>query len=145
MIYRLISVSLLAMLSASPCAYASEVKSITDKIYSNSFEKFNRFGKANDTDSQSCETDNSGFITVYSINGQAQQGIDVTLDGSPIGHLSSYYPDDMPECKTPSTKGIITIVVPAGKHTVEASSPNLNWPSHTFTVEKCGCMVLPLS
>ncbi|MEJ2142187.1 MAG: hypothetical protein P8Y24_07500 [Gammaproteobacteria bacterium] len=142
---RVITFSLMVILSATHYAYAGEVKSITDKIYSNSFEKYNRFGKTDVTDTQSCETDNTGFITVYSITGKAQQGIDITLDGSPIGHLSTYFPDEMPDCQTPSAKGIITIMVPAGEHTLEAISPNLNWPGHTFTVEKCECMVLPLS
>lgn len=145
MISRVITFSLMLILPATHHAHAGEVKSITDKIYSNSFEKFNRLGKTDVTDMQSCDTDNTGFITVYSITGKAQQGIDVTLDGSPIGHLSTYFPDNMPDCQAPSANGVITIMVPAGEHRLEAISPNLNWPSHTFTLEKCGCMVLPLS
>ena len=145
MISQAITFSLIVLQSASGSLYAAEVKSVTDKIYYNSFDEFNRFGKTSDIDSQSCEADNTSFITIYSITGKAQQGIDIKLDGSSIGNLTTYFPDEMPECKTPSTNGIITIVVPSGKHTLEASSPNLNWPSHTFTVEKCECMVLPLS
>lgn len=145
MIYQVMTFSLIAMLSVSPSLYAGELKSITDKIYSNSFEEYNRFDKTQSTDAQSCDVDNTAFITVYSITGKARHGIDVKLDGSPIGNLSSYFPDEMPECQSPSSKGIITIIVPAGEHTLEAESPNLNWPGHTFSVETCGCMVLPLS
>ena len=145
MIRSVIKCSIVITLIVLHPSHAGEVKSITEQLYSNSFEEYNRFDKSLNAGTQSCDVDNTAFITVYSITGKAQQGIDVMLDGSAIGNLTTYFPDDMPECKTPSTKGIITIVVPAGKHTLEASSPNLTWPSHRFTVEKCECIVLPLS
>lgn len=124
---------------------ASQVESAADKLYSNSFEKFNRFGAAHDTDTQSCDMDDTALITIYSANSMAQAKIEVKIDGSPVGSLTTFFPDEGPGCKTPSGDGVITLMVPAGKHVLEADSHNLIWPRHTFSVEKCGCLLLPLS
>jgi hypothetical protein len=94
---------------------------------------------------QSCESDNVAVITIYSKTGKAQIGIDVKLDSSPVGSLTTHFPDAGPDCKTPSSDGIITIVIPAGEHTLEAESINLAWPAHTFSIDKCECLTLPLS
>lgn len=124
---------------------ASNVESAADKLYSQSFAMFEQAGGSREIDTQSCDTDATGIVTIYSTNGMAQHEIDVNIDGSPVGSLTTYFPDDEPGCKTPSADGVITIMVPAGKHTLEATSPNLNWPSHHFSVGKCECMSLPLS
>lgn len=125
---------------------AGQVESITDKLYSRSFEKFHQPDQSRDIDAQqACQTNNTALITVYSENGMAHSEIDVRLDGSPIGRLSSYYPDGAPGCKTPSARGIITLEIPAGRHTLDADSPNLSWPSQGFTVQKCECLLLPLT
>lgn len=123
----------------------SELESAADKLYSNSFKMFKQLSVSHETETQSCDMDDTAVVTIYSTNGMAQTEIDVKLDGSHVGSLSTYFPNEEPGCKTPSAKGVITIKVPAGEHTLEADSPNLNWPSHPFSVEKCGCMVLPLS
>jgi len=124
---------------------ATQVESAADKLYSNSFEKINRFGVARDTDMQSCDMDNTALITIYSSNSNAQARIDVKIDGSPVGSLTRFFPDEGPACKTSGAEGVITLLVPAGRHVLEADSHNLIWPSHTFSVDKCECMLLPLS
>jgi len=124
---------------------AGELESAADKLFANPFPKFKQLTVSNKADMQSCETDDTAVVTIYSTNGKAQHEIDVTLDGSSIGSLTTYFPNDEPSCRTPSADGVITLMVPAGNHTLEASSSNLNWPSHAFSVDKCVCMVLPLS
>ncbi|MCI0506187.1 MAG: hypothetical protein L0Z73_08755 [Gammaproteobacteria bacterium] len=124
---------------------ASPVQSAADKLYSLSFAMSQQPGESREVDTQSCHTNGTAVITVFSTNGKAQSEIDVKLDGSPIGNLTTYFPDEVPGCKTPTANGVITLMIPAGKHTLEAASPNLTWPSHAFSVEKCECMVLPLS
>jgi hypothetical protein len=124
---------------------ANKLESAADKLSSHTFAKFKQLDVSHETDTQSCEVDNTAIITVYSTNGMAQNEIDVKLDGSHIGSLTTYFPNEEPSCKTPSAEGIISLMVPAGKHVLEAASSNLNWPGHTFSVEKCVCMVLPLS
>jgi len=124
---------------------ASHVESAADQLYSHAFAMLKQPAVSHETDTQFCDTDGTAVITVYSTNGKAQHEIDVKLDGSPIGSLTTYFPKDGPGCKTPSAEGVITLMVPAGKHTLEAASPNLVWPSHNFSVGKCECMSLPLS
>ena len=119
--------------------------SITDMINPLAFQRLNQSAESIDADMQSCASDNVGVITIYSTSGGAQLGIDVKIDGSPVGNLTTHFPDTGPECKTPSSDGIITIIVPAGKHRLEAESINLVWPAHTFRIEKCECLMLPLS
>lgn len=124
---------------------ASQVESIADKLNSSSFGMFNQASDPQQTDTQSCESDNTATVTIYSTNSKAQSEIDVILDGIPVGSLSTYFANEGPACLTPSAKGVITLKVPAGKHAIEAVSPNLNWPGQTFTVKKCDCILLPLS
>ena len=146
MLIRILSFSLVMLLSASHLSYAEPLKpkSISDRINSTSFEMINQSRESIDAAMQSCKTDKTAVITVYSVTGKAQVDIDVKLDNNPIGSLTTYYPDGGPECKTLSSKGVITIIIPAGKHTLEAKSLNLVWPDHTFTIQECECMVLPL-
>ena len=94
---------------------------------------------------QSCNSDATGVVTIYTTTGKAQVGIDVSIDGQPVGSLTSHYPDDEPACNTDSSDGVITIVVPEGDHTLDAESLNLFWPTYTFKVRKCDCLSLPLS
>lgn len=122
-----------------------QVESAADKLFANSFAMLNKIGSPTESDAQSCGMDDTAVVTIYSTNGRAQSEIDVKLDGSHIGSLTTYFPDDEPGCKAPTAEGIITITIPSGKHTLEAFSPNLNWPSHVFSVKKCECMSLPLS
>ena len=119
--------------------------SAADQLYSLSLSMTRSSSQPRQIDTQSCATDETAVITIYSTNGQAQSEIDVKLNGSTIGSLTTYFPTGEPGCKTPSADGVITLQVPAGKHTLEAVSPNVNWPSHDFSVKKCQCMVLPLS
>lgn len=142
---RVIMSSLVLMLSASHNINADQVKSISDMMNPFSFQKLNQSRESIDTDMQSCESDNIAVITIYSTTGKAQIGIDVKIDSSPVGSLTTHFPDTGPDCKTPSSGGIITFVIPAGKHTLEAESINLVWPVHTFSIEKCECLALPLS
>lgn len=121
------------------------VESATDKLYSNSFAMPMQLGIPHESNAQSCRISNTAAITIYSTNGKAQSEIDVKLDGNPVGSLTTYFPDNGPDCKTPSAKGVITLTVPAGEHTLEADSPNVIWPNHNFSVDQCQCLVLPLS
>jgi len=142
---RVIMSSLAIMLSASHGSHADQVKPISDMMNPFAFQKLNQSRESIDADMQSCESDNIAVITIYSKTDKAHVGIDVKVDGSPVGSLTTHFPDTGPECKTPSSDGIITIVIPAGKHTLEAESINLIWPAHTFNVNKCECLALPLS
>lgn len=145
MMNRVITLSLITMLSTSQISYAEQVGSAEDDLHYTPYNKFKLKSHPHKIETQSCETDNSSFITVYSKNGLANSSIEVKVDGKPVGNLTSYYPDGDPSCQTLSARGIITIVLPAGKHTLEASSTNLSWPSQKFSVEKCKCALLPLS
>lgn len=124
---------------------ASQLESAADKLSSQSFTMFKQLSVSNKSDTQSCDIDDTAVITIYSTNGKAQSEIDVKVDDSPIGSLTTYFSNEGPGCKTPSAEGIITIIIPAGTHAIEAASPNLIWSSHSFSVEKCECLSLPLS
>jgi hypothetical protein len=145
MLSRTIISTTVIMLSASLYIHAGQVKPISDMMNPYSFQILNQSRESLDNDMQSCESDNIAVITIYSTTDKAQIEIDVKLDGSPVGSLSSHIPDAYPECMAPSSDGIITLVIPSGQHTLEAESINLVWPSHTFNVKNCECLTLPLS
>lgn len=147
MLSRVIMFSLVVLLSVSCHSYADLLKpeSISDRISATPFEISNQSKESIDIKMQSCMSDKIGVITIYSVTGKAQVGIDVKLDGNPVGSLTTHHQGAGPECKTPGSEGIITIVIPAGEHTLEAKSLNLVWPAHTFSIKKCECKLLPLS
>lgn len=145
MLNRVILSSLMLMLSAPLAINADQVKPISVMMNPLAFQKLDQSRESIDADMQSCESDNVAVITIYSKTGKAQIGIDVKIDSSPVGSLKTHFPDAGPDCKTPSSDGIITIVIPAGDHTLEAESINLVWPTHTFSINKCECLTLPLS
>jgi len=142
---RVIMSYLILMLSTSHSTHADQVKPIGDLMNPFAFQKLNQSRESIDADLQSCESDNIAVITIYSTTDKAQIGIDVKVDDSPVGSVTTHFPDTGPDCKTPSSDGIITIVIPAGEHTLDAESINLIWPTHTFNVNKCECLALPLS
>lgn len=123
---------------------AYELESAADKLSAYSIASIDRSTGLRETDMQSCETDNTAVITIYSTNGRAEDDIEVKLNGSHIGELTTYFPNDIPGCKSPSAAGVITRLVSAGEHTLEAGSTNLSWPSYDFSVEKCGCRAIQL-
>ncbi len=133
------------ILWASLNIHADQVKPIDDLMNPYAFQKLNQSRASLDSDMQACESNDIAVITIYSETGEAQVGIDVKVDGNPVGSLSTHFYDSVPECQTPSSDGIITIVIPAGRHTLEAESINLIWPVHTFSVKPCECLTLPLS
>ncbi len=145
MLNRVILSGLAVSLSASHSVLADQVKPISDILNPLSFQRLNQSRESIDAAMLSCESENIAVITVYSETGNAQVGIDVKVDGSPVGSLTTHFPDAGPDCRSPSSDGIITIVIPAGNHTLEAESINLVWPEYTFSVEKCECLTLPLS
>ena len=145
MLNRAIVICVALMLPTSHNINAGQVKPIDDLINPLSFQTVNQSRESLDADMQSCESDNVAVITIYSTTGAAQVGIDVKIDNSPVGSLTSHFPDAGPDCKTPSSDGVITVVIPAGKHTLDAESINLAWPSYTFEIKKCECLSLPLS
>lgn len=142
---RVITCSLVVMLTASPNIHADPVKSIADMVNPFSFQKLHQSRESIDDDMQSCKSDNIAVVTIYSKTGKARVGIDVKVDGYSVGSLATHFPEMGPECKTPSDDGIITLVIPAGEHTLEAESINLIWPVHIFRIDKCECLALPLS
>lgn len=145
MLNRVILSSLAFMLSASHNINAGQVKPIDDLINPLSFQTLNQSRESLDAEMQSCESNNVAVVTIYSTTGAAQVGIDVKIDNSPVGSLTTHFPDAGPDCKTPSSDGVITVVIPAGKHTLDAESINLAWPSYSFEIQKCECRSLPLS
>ena len=147
---KLAGVGLVVMMFTFMSSYADEVRtnkveSAADKLFSSSLPMSGSLGVSHDANNLSCRSNDTAVITIYSTNARAQNEIDVRVDGSPIGSLITYFPAGGPGCKTPSAEGVITIMLPAGQHTLEADSPNVSWPSHNFSVEQCQCMVLPLS
>lgn len=142
---RVITCSLVVMFSASHSIHADQVKSIADMMNPFSFQQLHQSRESIDDEMQSCKSDNIAVVTIYSKTGKAQVGIDVKVDGYPVGSLATHFPKMGPACKTPSDDGIITLVIPAGEHTLEAESVNLIWPVHTFRIDKCECLALPLS
>lgn len=147
---RVLTFSLILLISVSVSSHAGDseskkVKSVTESLYTSPITKFSQYSASPEKFADHCDMDDTGLVTIYSINGKAQVQIDVKLDGSPVGNLTTHFPEEGPGCETPGTEGTISIVVPAGTHTLEATSPNLVWPGHTFSVEKCECLLLPLS
>jgi len=141
-------VSLLVTMFSILTANAEGSRSVTpvsaaDQLFSSTMSR--PLNISREADVQACHSNDTAVITIYSTNGSAQKEIDVKIDGSTIGSLKTYFPNGEPGCKSPNAAGIITIMVPAGKHTLEAESLNVTWPSHNFSVNKCECMVLPLS
>ena len=119
--------------------------SITDQLYSVPIKPFKQLDFRDEFDAKSCDADSTATITIFSTNGDAYPEIDVTLDGHPIGSLTTYYPDGNPGCQTPTAQGVISVVIPSGKHKPEAASSNIIWPDHNFSVETCQCMLIPLT
>jgi len=145
---KVVALSLIVTLFTILSCFADgryKVESAADKLYSLSSPVPNRETIKPDMDIHACHVADTATVTIFSTNGMAQSEIEVKLDGSPVGSLKTYYPDGKPGCKTPSARGVITIKLPAGKHTLDAVSPNISWPSHNFSVKTCECMVLPLS
>ncbi len=136
-------VAVVTLLSISQ-AQAVEPKDISKMLDERAMEMVNQSEDSAEARVLSCNSDNTAVVTVYTTNGDAQVGIDVKIDGRAVGSLNSHYPDEVPSCNTDSSAGVITLVVPAGEHTMDASSLNLYWPTHSFEVEACECRVLPL-
>ena len=133
---------LVSLLSISP-AQAAEPKDISKLLDERAMSMVLSDDSA-ETRMQSCHSDNTAVVTIYTTNGNAQVGIDVKVDGRAVGSLTSHYPDEGPSCNTDSSAGVITLVLPAGEHMLDAKSLNLFWPSYPFDVEKCKCRVLAL-
>jgi hypothetical protein len=142
---RVIMSSLVFLLSDSHNINAGQVKPVDDLFNPLSFQTLNQSRESLDAEMQSCASDNVAVVTIYSTTGAAQVGIDVKIDNSPVGSLTTHFPDAGPECKTPSSDGVITVIIPAGRHTLDAESINMAWPSYSFEIEKCECLSLPLS
>ena len=116
-----------------------------NKLIYTPLSKLRQSGQSDNIEMSNCQSDKTALITIYSANGMARSTIEVKVDGSPVGNLTSYFPDGAPDCKAANARGVITLKVPAGKHKLEATSPNLNWPDHNFKINSCDCMLLPLS
>ena len=125
-------------------AQAIEPKDISDMLDERAMSMLGQSDDSAESRLQSCNSDNTAVVKIYTTNGNAQVGIDVRIDGRTVGSLTSHYPDDGPSCSTDSSAGVITFVLAAGEHTLDAKSLNLFWPTYTFNVEKCVCQVLPL-
>lgn len=139
-LYRFAVVCLLSISQAQ----AVEPKDISKMLDERAMEMVGQSDDSAETRIQSCNTDNTAVVTIYTTNGNAQVGIDVKIDGRAVGSLTSHYSDEGPSCNTDGSAGVITFVVPAGEHKMDANSLNLFWPTYTFEVETCECRVLPL-
>jgi hypothetical protein len=135
--------ALVSLLSISQ-AQAVEPKDISDMLDERAMSMVGQFDDSAEARMQSCNSDNTSVVTIYTTTGKAQVGIDVKIDGRVVGSLTSHYPDEEPSCNTDGSAGVITLVVPAGEHMLDAKSLNLFWPAYTFEVETCECRVLPL-
>lgn len=140
---NLCTFALVSLLSISP-AQALEPKDISDMLDAQAMSMLGPSEDSVETRLQSCHSDNTAVVKIYTTSGNAQVGIDVRIDGQPVGSLTSHYPDDGPSCNTNGLAGVITFVLPAGEHRLDAKSLNLFWPTYTFNVEKCECLILPL-
>lgn len=136
-------VAVVTLLSISQ-AQAVEPKDISKMLDERAMEMVGQSEESAEARVLSCNSDNTAVVTIYTINGDAQVGIDVKIDGRAVGSLTTHYPDEVPSCNTDSSAGVITLVLPAGEHMMDASSLNLYWPTHGFEVEACDCRVLPL-
>ena len=125
-------------------AQAVEPKDISKMLDERAMEMIDQSDDSAEARMQSCNSDNTAVVTIYTTNGKAQVGIDVRIDGRAVGSLTSHYPDEAPTCNTDGSAGVITLVVPTGEHTMDATSLNLFWPTYTFEVETCECRVLSL-
>jgi hypothetical protein len=125
-------------------AQAVEPKDISKMLDERAMEMVGQSDDSAEARMQSCNSDNTAVVTIYTTNGKAQVGIDVRIDGRAVGSLTSHYPDEAPTCNTDGSAGVITFGVPAGEHTMDATSLNLFWPTYTFEVETCECRVLSL-
>lgn len=139
----LCTVALVTLLSI-PQAQAVEPKDISKMLDERAMSMVGQSDDSAEARMQSCNSDNTSVVTIYTTTGKAQVGIDVRIDGRTVGSLTSHYRDEGPSCNTDSSAGVITVVVPAGEHTLDAESLNLFWPTYTFNLEKCECRVLPL-
>ena len=135
--------ALVSLLSVSQ-AHAVEPKDISDMLDERAMSMMDNLDDSDEARLKSCNSDNTAVVTIYTTTGKAQVGIDVKIDGQTVGSLTSHYPDEAPFCNMDGSAGVITLVVPAGEHTMEAESLNLFWPTYTFNIEKCKCRVLPL-
>ncbi len=119
-------------------------ESAADKLLSSSDAALFGANRWNEADFGSCDSANTAVITVYSTNAAAQSAIEVGLDGVGMGTLSTYYSGSLPDCKAPESAGVMTRLVSAGDHYLEAVSPNLRWPRYDFSIRKCACMTIQL-
>ena len=94
-----------------------------------------------DTD-EPCLEDNTGKLTVYTSN-PSPGAITVYIDGNHAGSLSHYFTGDGPDCGA-SGDGVITQVVEAGLHTIEASSSGRTWGPTSVDVDVCRCSRMEL-
>ena len=140
MLYMFAVVSLLSTSQAQ----AVEPKDISDMLDERAMSMVGQFDDSAEARMQSCDSDNTSIVTIYTTTGKAQVGIDVRINERTVGNLTSHYSDEELPCNTDSSAGVITLVVPAGEHTLDAESLNLFWPTYTFDVEKCECRVLQL-
>lgn len=137
------SFALVSLLSISQ-AWAVEPEDISDLLDERAMSMVSPLGDTAEARIQSCNSDNTAVVTIYTTTGKAQVGIDVSIDGRTVGTLASHYPDEEPGCNSDSSDGVITLVVPAGEHTLDAESLNLFWPTYAFNVDSCQCRTLAL-
>jgi hypothetical protein len=135
--------ALVSLLSISQ-AQAVEPKNISDMLDERAMSMLGQLDDSAEARMQSCNSDNTAVVTIYTTTGKAQVSIDVRIDGRSVGSLTSHYQDEEPPCNTDSSAGVVTLVVPAGEHKLDAESLNLYWPTYAFDVEKCECRVLSL-
>ncbi len=126
-------------------AYADGPKPVIDIVNMNSFDNLQQSRESIAAKMQTCESDRTGAVTVYAITEKAQAGIAVSIDASPVGDLTTYFPELGPACLAAGSRGVITLVLSTGEHSLKASSLNLDWPDVMFSINTCECVRVPLA
>ncbi len=91
-----------------------------------------------------CELLGTGELTVYTTVG-TEGDVYVKVDGSSAGTLTEHYTTGSPVCGVATNAAAVTQILPAGEHTVSATSDTSTyWAESTWTIPKCGCFELKL-
>jgi len=86
----------------------------------------------------------TGTLVFYTSNSSAGGSISVSLDGSYVGSLSSYFSSGAISTCNASQSGVIYRTVDAGSHYISASSPSLIWAQNYFSLTDCECFTYEL-
>ena len=93
-----------------------------------------------------CETNNTGTLTAFVSNSQANGGVTLNVDGLGSRTTSHYFPSTAPSCGSTQT-GVMTfsdVTAKSYSYSAHDQGPTMTWGPDSVTVPKCGCMLLEL-